>query len=149
MNNGNSAVSSEIKAVARLQESAEGLPSSFSNNIQLSAEVNPKLVRRVEKVKSLGAGSLSIPANKVFLLCSYSLNTSHQATDTGTSASIIGTVGGESVSIASLRFVAAEVSNQALAVSFVRPIPVTSSLSLSATDIAATSAIIHGYFEDA
>lgn len=149
MQNRNSRVTQAIRDVSRSQEAVETLPSSFSPTIQLSADVNPRLNAVSSISRNLASGAFTVPTGKRFMLTHMALSASHAATDTGSSLFIQGvTDDGATRPLLTIRFTNGAVENQAVSSPVTPPIPLTGSLSCSATNIANYACIVHGYLED-
>lgn len=96
----NSSTKKEADLVVGSQTAVDANISSISQNIQLVAETNPKLLRRSRIVKSAlmtntsSVEILSVPAGKKFLMTSATLSVVKDATSTATSIVMNATVGG-------------------------------------------------------
>lgn len=112
----------EAATVSRMQQAISNPEFSFSNSIQLVAEVNPKLLRRVDIVRNLSTAALSGVSGKRFVITAVSIAYSKSAADNGTSLQCSTTLGGSSRIVAriSTQTLTAESRN----VFFAFPVPI-------------------------
>lgn len=124
--NNNSEISREIIDALQSQLGAEGMPTKVSDTIQLSVEVNPKLLRRCDIIKQVSSASTiyTTPADKDFFVNTVHLGIAKDVADTGTAASITCVVNGATVTLLTIPGITLTADAQNVVIPFPVPIKV-------------------------
>lgn len=157
--NYNSDTSKELITAGRLQTAAQAVPMKIADTIVPVIECNPKMLRRLNIVKSntasdaTGAAIMTTSASMDFYISAIELSYTKDANATSILSTISAYINGASSTIAVLRYEPLTAGNASIALSFPFPIKIDRNTAINvtnSTNVASidTTAIIYGYYDE-
>lgn len=155
----NSDLTKEITTGAKLQTGRDIIPSQLAEKVVPVMEVNPKLLRRCNILKTATATNATtatiyaVPAGRPFYLTAATLSMIKDATATSTSTRLIVNVDGVSARVLTIEGMTLTADTQTLTINFPFPIKVDAGSNITVTNTTnvaniTSTGVIVGYHDD-
>ena len=152
----NSEVIQEIRDSAKIQAGMESIPNQLENKVIPVMEVNPKLLRRINIVKTATANAATsatiytTPTDQDFYLVSLTLSMIKDSSATSVESSITAIIDGATIKVASIVGITLTAQNDSISLTFPFPMKIDKNTSIYVTNSTNTAVIkslacIHGY----